>query len=195
MAYQVDFFAGTEDKVLAAVGSKVKYPAYVFIRDDENSSTGRLAFVDQNNVLKLIRGENKKQVVNVTTLPSPTDGDVEVLYIMNGIVYVFDGQAYQPTYKDYTAELEALTERVSGLEERIEAIENAEHPSIDTSELKEKIEELNGKIASLEAEDGNIVELITNLETISQELTTKVVELEKDVEILANDAPTFVELE
>lgn len=148
--YQMDFFAGTEEKVLAAIGTKVKYPAYVFVRDNGESLTGRLAFVDQNNVLKFIRGENKKQVMNVTALPSVDAGDVEVLYIFNGVVYVFDGTEYKPMYKDHTAELEALTERIVTLEEKVEALENTDVPTVDTSELETKIEELQTKVTDVE---------------------------------------------
>lgn len=126
MAYQMDFYAGIEEKVLASIGSKVQYPAYVFVRDDEESETGRLAFVDKGNVLRFIRGENKQQVMNVTELPDVANGDAEVLYIMGGIVYVFDGKEYRPMYKDHTAEIEALDVRLTSLEGKVNAFEQPE---------------------------------------------------------------------
>lgn len=150
MAYQMDFFAGIEEKVLASIGNKVNYPAYVFVRDNAESQTGRLAFVDQNNVLKFIRGENKSQVVNVPALPQVSEGDVDVLYIIGDIVYLFNGTEYKPLGKDHTAELEALTERVVELEEKVEVLEGIEHPTVDISGLEEKVEELQAKVTDVE---------------------------------------------
>lgn len=137
MAYIMDFFAGIESKVLTALEtSKIQYPAYVFVRDEEESTTGRLAFVDQNNVLKYIRGgEGKQYVVNVDVLPE--EGDVEVLYICNGVVYLFDGEKFVSLGKDHTEELNALDTRVT-------ALENAD------KSLVEQIEALNAKIEALE---------------------------------------------
>lgn len=160
MSYQVDFFAGIEEKVLAAIGTKVQYPAYVFVRDKEASATGRLAFVDQNNVLKYIRGENKQHVVNVTTLPDVASGDEEVLYIMDGIVYVFDGTKYNPAYKDHSEELSNLTQRVDALEATTEEIQatNAETTSKivelenETDIIAEQLAELEEKVATLDDE-------------------------------------------
>ena len=152
MAYQMDFFAGIESKVLAAIGDKVQYPAYVFVRDEESSATGRLAFVDQNNVLKYIRGENKQQVLNVAALPDVSEGDVEVLYIFNGVVYVFDGTEYKAMYKDNTAELEALVERMNELEESSKDFDS------QVSGLETEITSINEQIASLE-EKLNAIEM------------------------------------
>lgn len=145
MAYLMDFFAGTEKKVLSAIGTKVQYPAYVFIRDTEDSLTGRLAFVDQNNILKYIRGENKQQVLKVDILPSVANGDMEVLYIMGDALYLFNGESYVPIHKDYTAiEIEALTARMD---------------AIETTN-----EELLGKITELETETDTIITQLTEIE-------------------------------
>jgi hypothetical protein len=140
----MDFFAGIESKVLAAIGDKVQYPAYVFVRDEEDSKTGRLAFVDQNNMLKYIRGENKQQVVKVDELPDIAESDVEVLYIMNGIVYVFDGTEYKPMYKDHTTELKVLDERITLLETNSKELEEADKA------LAEQIKSLEEQFNALE---------------------------------------------
>ena len=150
MAYQMDFFAAnTLEKVTAAIeAKKVQYPAYVFIRN-EDGKTGRLAFVDQNNVLKYIVGdEAKKQVVKVEELPEV--GDVEVLYIMEGIVYVFNGEEYVPAYKDHSEELSALTERVDTLEKSSAAIiSTVDGLATDVSSIEEQIGNLEEKIDAI----------------------------------------------
>ena len=174
MAYQMDFFAGVEEKVLAAIGTKVKYPAYVFIRDNEESVTGRLAFVDQNNTLKYIRGENKQHVVNINELPSVDKGDVEVLYIMNGIVYVFDGTEYKPINNEPSAELDSLTEKLDGLTEQVGTLEEK------VNEFETKVGELDGlkeKVNEFETKIGN-------LETKAEELEAKDVTLAEQIEAL-----------
>lgn len=147
MAYQMDFFAGIESKVLAAIeSSKVQYPAYVFVRDEEASETGRLAFVDQNNVLKFIRGENKQQVVTVTELPKT--GDTEVLYILNGVVHTFDGAEFKAQFVDHSAELDALDSRVTAIETKVADLETA------NATLVEQITELEKTVDELEASSG-----------------------------------------
>lgn len=152
MAYQMDFFAANnEAKVLAAINAgTVKYPAYCFIRSEDGSATGRLAFVDQNNVLKYVVGdEAKKQVLNVEELPEV--GDVEVLYIMGGIVYVFDGTEYKPAYKDHTAELEALTQRVETLEtSSVEVATKVENLETEVNSIDEQISALEERLNSIE---------------------------------------------
>ena len=183
MAYQMDFFAAnTIEKVTAAIASKkVQYPAYVFIRN-EDSTTGRLAFVDQNNVVKYIVGEDaKKQVVNVETLPAV--GDVEVLYIMNGIVYVYDGKEYKPTYKDHSEELSTLAGRITALE---------------TSSA-----DVVSKVTSLETNFGSIESQIETIKTSNNEIAAEITSFteqmakieDKIVEVEENSTLTFIELE
>ncbi len=156
MAYQMDFFASnTEAKVLAAIAAgTVKYPAYCFIRSEDGSATGRLAFVDQNNVLKYIVGdEAKKQVVKVESLPEV--GDVEVLYIMEGIVYVFNGEEYVPAYKDHSDELNALTQRVVALEtSSADVVSRVETLETEVGSIGDQIESLEAKIDAIEIPEG-----------------------------------------
>lgn len=146
MAYQMDFFgANSYDAVVAAIeAQKVKYPAYVFIRN-EDKSTGRLAFMDSDNVLKFVQGEEQKsQVIRVDALPDVSDGDTDVLYIFEDVVYSFNGTEFIPSYKDCSAELEALTERISEVEKKIEELNVAD------ASLTEQITALDEKINTLE---------------------------------------------
>ena len=106
------FAAGNYDKIQASIESSlIKYPAYVYIRDQK-----KLAFIDKDNSINVIIGDNKTQVLNVETLPEIADGDTEVLYIYQGIVYVFTGTEYKPMYVDHTSEIEGLKTRVETLE-------------------------------------------------------------------------------
>lgn len=118
MAYQMAFFAADSLEILksAITNGTVSYPAYVFIRDAEGDSSGQLMYIDKNNTVKQVKNESKKQVVNVDSLPDISDGDNEVLYICNGVVYSFDGEKYIPAYKDHTSEIESLTEKITTLE-------------------------------------------------------------------------------
>ena len=194
MAYRMDFFAGIESKVLAAIKSeKVKYPAYVFVRDEEASNTGRLAFVDQNNVLKFIRGENKQHVLHVDILPE--NGDVEVLYIMDGIVYVFDGEDYNPMYKDHTADIEELKERVDSLEAAdIEIAEKVTDLETEANAISEQIAEIEDKLEVLEAKCGADCEYL--YEKVKYEITgtpigTLVDYREKEIRVMCPEGTVF----
>jgi len=142
MSYSMDFYAGTYEKVMAALqASKISYPSYVFIRTEE-SDKGRLAFVDQGNVLKFIgendsESESKQYVVRVDELPET--GDTEVIYIAGKQVYTFDGTDFNPIGIDHTAEIEALTKQVTELEEKVTAL-NESFAKVSESHLEKKYE-------------------------------------------------------
>lgn len=58
MAYTTDFFAANSyEDALALLGKKVKYPAYVFIRDTDDKTAGRLAFVEKDNTLRFVKSD------------------------------------------------------------------------------------------------------------------------------------------
>lgn len=143
MAYQMAFFAAASiEKINAAIlAGTVSYPAYVFIRSEEDESVGQLGFVDKDNTLKLIKGENKKQVLNVSVLPDVSDGDSEVLYICDGIVYSFNGESYVPAYKDYTEDIDELKGKVTTLEK-------------NTTEMAEQIKVLEETVENIEVSSG-----------------------------------------
>lgn len=138
MAYQMVFYAGAIDKIQTEItAGNIVHPAYCFIRNSEDATVGQLGFVDKGNVLKLIKGENKKQVINVETLPEVENGDKDILYVYQGIVYVFDGIEYKPQYVDHTSTIEVLDA---------------------------KITELSGKVARFEESNANIIERVETLE-------------------------------
>lgn len=163
---RLPIFAAGDLKVIqpAIEAGTLSYPAYVFVRDEH-----KLGFVDKDNELILILGDNKKQVLNVEELPDVASGDKEVLYVYNGVVYVFDGEKYIPSYKDHTSELEALTARIETLEEKVSAIESSGGGSgggsTTDAETLERITELEGKVTTLETE-------IETLNTTVEEIQT-----------------------
>lgn len=142
--YMMDFFAAsTEEKVMAAIQSgTVQYPAYVFIRSTDGK-TGRLGFVDQNNVFKYIVGEEcKQQVVSVSEFPEI--GEENVLYIKDGVVYAWTGSEFKAQYKDHTAELKTLNDRLDAIGTKVDGLEKADET------LTGQIEALDKKIDALE---------------------------------------------
>lgn len=181
MAYIMDFFAAnTLEKVNAAISAKkVQYPAYVFIRSEDGTDTGRLAFVDQNNVLKFIVGEEcKTQVCRVDELPPVEAGDVDVLYICDDVVYVFNGNEYVPTYKDHSAELTELATKIEALEAK-----DIEH--------EEKHGEYDAKFAELVSEHEALVAKHDEFETKHVEYEARFVEHEEKFEELVAEHDAF----
>lgn len=119
---QAPFFAaGNWDKIQAAIEENlITYPAYVFVRDKT-----QLGYMDIDNTFKFIVGDNKQQVLKVDVLPDVSEGDEEVLYILNGIVYTFDNEGYHPMYQDVTDKIDALQEQIDTLSEKVSALEKA----------------------------------------------------------------------
>lgn len=124
MAYKMDFFGGTYEKVTAAIASgKVKYPAYVLIRDEGIADKFRIGFVDKGNVLKLALDENDKQVVKLTQLPDTAEASTDVIYLVNNVAYIFDGEEFQPLSTDYSTEIEAIQNEQTAMSEKIKKLE------------------------------------------------------------------------
>lgn len=64
-------------KIQSAITQGIlSYPSYAFITDEN-----KLAFIDKNLDIKLIVGNNKKQVLQVNELPQVNQADIETLYI------------------------------------------------------------------------------------------------------------------
>lgn len=113
------FAAGDWDRIKAAIEQKlITYPEYVFVRD-----LRKLGYMDIDNTFKFIVGDNKQQVLKVPVLPDVSEGDQEVLYILNGIVYTFDGTGFIPMYQDVTDKLEELQKQINTVSDRITVLE------------------------------------------------------------------------
>lgn len=152
MAKMPVFAGGTLSQTYAAIkNGTLFYPAYVLIRMDETSEKVKMGFVDKGNILKLIEGENKKQILNVSELPNVVDADTEVVYIVGTNAYVFDGTSYFPLGggQDYSDAIAALEEKVNALEENFTEIEN----------IVDEVAILNEKVKELEASTVTFIEL------------------------------------
>ena len=122
MAKLPQFAAGELSKIQPAIESgDLQYPAYVFIRDEK-----KLAFVDKDNTISVVVGDNKKQVVRVDTLPEVSSADIETLYICSGIVYILENGAFKPIYQDYSEQITQINESLQDLTTRVTNVENGQ---------------------------------------------------------------------
>ena len=207
MAYRMDYFRGTEAQVLPLLGDKIKYPAFAIIRDSEESSTCRLAFVNQENELEYIRDANgssvncEKQIVNLDALPDVSEAKNDVLYIVGEVVYLFNGTEFKSINSMNSSEVAALTGRVEDLEEAMKSKVTAEEVETKINEkvdaavedaVEAKVDAVIDEKVSASVDDN---EKVMALESANQELMQKVAKLEEAVEALENDTPVFVELE
>lgn len=113
----------------------VSYPAYCFIRSADDETVGQLAFIDKGNVVKMIKGDTKQQVVYVDELPDVSEGDSDVLYVVGTICYKFDGEKFVSLGVDHTADIKDLDSRITTLEE-------------STGEMADKIKTLEETVGS-----------------------------------------------
>jgi hypothetical protein len=114
---KLPYFMQGNEKDLVYHLTKGKYAnldraAYVYIQD-----TGQLAYVDIHKNIHKIVGNNKSQVVNVTTLPPPSDAQSDVLYICGNVVYIYDADSggYYPTYQNVSDRVDNLEATVNEL--------------------------------------------------------------------------------
>lgn len=115
MATLPQFAAGELSKIQPAIDSGVlKYPAYVFVRDEN-----KLAFIDSDNEMHLIVGDNKKQVVRVEELPAVEDADDETFYICAGIVYILENNELKSVFQDYSSQLTQINDSLRDLTTRV----------------------------------------------------------------------------
>ena len=85
--------------------------------------TGTLAYVDPNKQIHQIVGDNKVVVKRLSSLPPTSEGDSEVLYIVDDVVYTFDGTQYKPSFYEVKIEIDALKTQVEGIDTRLEIAE------------------------------------------------------------------------
>lgn len=117
---------------------------WVYISDD-----GTLAYVDPDKNIFKIKGDNKVVVRRLNELPSVADGDSEVLYIVNDVVYTFDGTAYKPSFYNVQIEIDALKTQVESIDTRLDIAEN----NIFT--MQETLTNLGVTINAIQAELSN----------------------------------------
>lgn len=123
MATLPKFAAGELAKIQPAIDSGIlSYPAYVFVRD-----ANKLAFIDSDNEMHLIAGDNKKQVVRVDTLPSVSDADSETIYICSGIVYLLENNELKPAFQDYSDQLTQINDSLRDLTSRVNDLEKGKN--------------------------------------------------------------------
>lgn len=134
------FGAGNYENILNAIAQKqISYPAWMYCRDQK-----KLGFVEKDGSFVLMKGDNKEQVAYVDTLPSVSEGDTDVLYVVDTICYKFDGQAFIPLGADHTAELKTLNDRLDAMGTKVDGLEKADET------LAGQIEALDKKIDALE---------------------------------------------
>lgn len=134
------FGAGNYENILNAIAQKqISYPAWMYCRDQK-----KLGFVEKDGSFVLMKGDNKKQVAYVDTLPSVSEGDTDVLYVVDTICYKFDGQAFIPLGADHTAELKTLNDRLDVIGTKVDGLEKTDET------LAGQIEALDAKIDALE---------------------------------------------
>lgn len=123
MATLPQFAAGELDKIQPAIDAgTISYPAYVFIRDEN-----KLAFIDRDNEMHIIVGDNKKQVLRVETLPAVADADPEILYIHSGIVYMLENNELVPVFQDSSDTLTEINDSITELTERVDNLETGKN--------------------------------------------------------------------
>ena len=91
---------------------------WVYIIDD-----GTLAYVDPDKQVYKIMGANKKLVNQLNSLPPVSEGDKEVLYVVDDIVYTFNGEEYKPTFYEVKIEVDALKTQVERIDTRLDIAE------------------------------------------------------------------------
>lgn len=137
---------------------------WVYIVDD-----GTLAYVDPDKNVYKIKGDNKVVVRKLNELPSVSDGDSEVLYIVDDVVYTFDGREYKPSFYNIQIELDALKNQVDSIDTRLDIAE------MNINTIQETLSNLGVTINAISAELSNKADSndVYTKETINILLATK----------------------
>lgn len=117
---------------------------WAYISDD-----GTLAYVDPNKNIYKIKGDNKVVVQRMNSLPPISEGDVEVLYIVDDVVYTFNGTEYKPSFYNVQIEVDTLKTQVESIDTRLDIAEN----NIFT--MQETLTNLGVTINAIQAELSN----------------------------------------
>lgn len=169
---QQPYFAmGTEDDLNYALFNEngalfnLTRIAYVFLKDTEE-----LVFINTDKIIHKIVGHNKPLVQRVDSLPS--DGDTEVIYILNNSAYTFDGEQYIPTYQVALETLDTKADKATTL---------AGYGITDAytaEEIDEKLEDLNTQVIE------DIVVVAQDVTVVQQEIKQLAEETEKALTLI-----------
>lgn len=137
---------------------------WAYISDD-----GTLAYVDPDKNIYKIKGDNKVVVRNLNALPSVSEGDTEVLYVVNDIVYTFNGEEYKPSFYNIQLEVDSLNNQVKSIDTRLDIAE------INIMTMQETMNNLGVSIDAIQAELSNKADNnnVYSKETINTLLATK----------------------
>ena len=160
------FVRGTTDKIDAAILNKViKYPAYIY-----NVDTAQFGFLDQDEALHYIVGNNPKYIEAVEALPEAASATTEKLYIFGNTVYFWDGEKYIPTYQALISDIETLQTGLNQLSSDIDSI-NSSVSSLRT-DLNLINYNLNAVKTSVDQMAISISEISANMEEKADKATT-----------------------
>lgn len=137
---------------------------WVYIVDD-----GTLAYVDPSKNIYKIKGDNKVVVQKLDELPSTSNGDSDVLYIVNDVVYTFNGTEYRPSFYNIQIEVDALRTQVESIDTRLDIAES------NIVSVQEILTNLGVTVNAVQAELSNKADIddVYSKETINTLLATK----------------------
>lgn len=107
---------------------------------------GILVYVDPDKQIHRIKGDNKVVVQKVDALPSVADGDTEVLYVLDDVVYTFNGTEFKPSFYEVKIELDALKTQVESIDTRLDITEG------NVASLQETLANLGVTVNAVQAE-------------------------------------------
>lgn len=160
------FVRGTTEKIDAAILNKViKYPAYIY-----NVDTSQFGFLDQDEALHYIVGNNPKYIEAVEALPEAASATTEKLYIFGNTVYFWDGEKYVPTYQALISDIETLQTGLNQLSSDIDSINSS------VSGLRADLNIVNYNLNAVSTSVGqmafSISEINTNMEGKADKATS-----------------------
>lgn len=177
------FARGSEEAMMKAINPGGRYEnldriMWCYINDGERQ--GQLAFVTPplveggDKIVEFMVGDNKKQIQVVDALPSPSEAETEVFYVLGTAVYLWTGEAYLPMLN-----VDDLENRVSALEtqsatfaEQITAIQAGledyqtfkEATTVNINNLSNALSTAQSNISNLQTRMMDAEEHLVNLE-------------------------------
>lgn len=163
------FAVATRANIQPAIDAGIlHYPSYVFCSDDNH-----FAFVDKNNNLQEIVGDNPNQVEFVTELPGTASAKQKTLYIKDFIAYVFDGEKFVPMFQDYTTQINDLITRLDTIESTVETVQT------NVTDLGSKVETIETNVGTLQSDVSSVKSDVSTIQTNVSNLQDSVQAIEK----------------